>query len=212
MVPTGIIIRTNNTSCVLIRISATLCAVPKIAVTYTDTELARVRRSAGEVPLSTWIRNRTLELSQPEVRSNGSASHQDLSGVPESSVSGRRTGASRRGSKSSPVHRNGSGTNRKSGVRSVHGKASTEKPVSVLARGHEFEADSLVSQIVTKENFAEVMATMPTDEVDRWARSLPQEVLPSHGTDWRTCMCGTCLQKRKNLGVAYGDKPKVGKR
>jgi len=165
--------------------------------------------------ISEWIRRQCNEHNghryvtvQPESeKGNGSASHQDLSRIPEDSVSGRRTGASERRSARRGKNRVraiadiANASIRKTGRTSKRTDANVERPDGI-------ESDSIISIIVTRENFAEVMATIPTDEVDRWARSLSPEVLPSHGSDWRTCMCGTCLQKRKNLGVAYGEKPK----
>jgi hypothetical protein len=199
-------IPTNNTSCIQIRTHATLCAVPKIAVTFSDKELAQVKRDAGLVPLSAWIRNCTVGKSQPESeKGNGSASHQDLSVVPESSVSGRRTGASERRSARRGKNRVraiadiANASIRKTGRTSKRTDASLERPDGI-------ESDSIISIIVTRENFAEVMATIPPDEVDRWARSLPPEVLPSHtaSSHRHTCMCQTCSHWRKVNDIPYG--------
>jgi hypothetical protein len=203
---TGITIPTNNPSCVLIRISATLCVVPKIAVTFSDEELAQVKRDAGLVPLSAWIRNCTVGKGG----GNGSASHQNVSRIPESSVSGRRAGASERRStrrgrgRLREIEDTTNATFRKLSRTASHSSGSNRgtQRTDVASVSGEFSAS------VTKENFAEFAANIPNDEVDSWARSLSREVLPSHSGDWRICLCGNCLDKRKTLGVAYGEKPK----
>lgn len=68
--------------------------VPKIAVTFSEDELAQVRRDAGLVPLSAWIRNCTIKTQPESEQSNGSTANQNVSRVAGSSIPGRRASVS----------------------------------------------------------------------------------------------------------------------
>lgn len=176
--------------------------VPKIAVTFSEAELKQVRKDAGLVPLSTWIRHRALSSPESE-KVNGSASHQDVSGVRDRKVSRRRTAAA---GPRSPR----SDSRRISGRDDTPRVASTIRPVP---NSSSVGAVPIV-QSLTRENFAEKMAEIAIDEVDRWARSLPPEVLPSHdgsAAAHNKCLCINCLTRRKTIGISYGHVPK-GKR
>lgn len=151
-----------------------------------------------EIKLSDSAIAAVKNLGQPESeKGNGSADRENVQRVSEAPVSGRRTApTARRGrprgkGKLRAIEDVAHGAVRKNGL-------SRPEPLASTLAG--------IAELVTCENFAEIMATIKPDEVDRWARSLPPEVLPEHkGTAHvNTCLCKTCLQRRKDLAIPYG--------
>ena len=186
----------------------------RITVLVTPVEYEEIQRLADGRPLSKWIRKQILqpverkldrkqfkvypqEFAQPESeKGNGSANHQDVQRVPERKVSGRRTPASGR--------RTVRGTQ-------THTLGVSPKVVTGAIGATVKLADlSGLTDLVTKENFSEMMAGRPLAEVDVWARSLPRSVLPGHdaASHRLTCMCSTCLEWRRTNAIPYGGAPK----
>ena len=182
-----------------------------------ESDLAEWKRKANlrGLNLSEWIRRQCNEAQTiaEQVNGNGGTNHQDVQRTPESSVSGRRTGTSERRSA-----RRGRNT-----VRQIEDV--TNRVLRTTKRSNRISAGDGASsainyglleaaELVTRENFAEVLAAIPKDEIDRWARNLPPDVLPEHKghADRNTCLCGSCLSRRKTLDIPYGGMPKKDKR
>jgi hypothetical protein len=161
---------------------------------------------------------------QPESeKGNGSADNQNVRGTAERSVSGRRVAASER-----RTARRGRGRLREiedvantafrtssHGNRGENRAPGTGKNVSIPVRPESLQAEAAEhTDTVTRENFAEVLATIPKDEIDRWARSLPRDVLPKHeaSANRLTDLCASCLEYRRVNGIPYGGLPKKEKR
>jgi len=152
----------------------------------------------------------TEALREPEsAGANGSADRENVQRVPEAPVSGRRVSSSaRRGrprgkGKLRAIEDVAHGTFRKSP--STRSNRVDESP-NIRSVPTVISGNAEVFGTVTRENFAEVMATLPKDEIDSWARSLPREILPSHSaTSHRhTCLCTFCLEWRKANYIPYG--------
>ena len=171
----------------------------RITVLLSEEELAQVRKSAGLVPLSAWIRNRIVGKSQPGGL-NGSATHQDLSGVPETNSSGRRTTV--------PDRRNVRRRNNR--VRQI--EDITNRTIRATKPVERIQAHPELT--LTAANFAEHAAEIPRDEIDSWARGLPREVLPGHSatSNRHTCLCSFCLEWRKANYIPYGGPVKKEKK
>lgn len=140
------------------------------------------------------------EFPQPESEGrNGSTSNQNVRRSKTTPLRGRRTLAARRGA-------NG-GTARSAEAPSGNGTGR-----DVPTRSERVD-DSDVSQ-VNAVNFAEIAASIPKDDLDRWARSLPREVLPGHTSSSHryNCLCAACLEWRKTNGIPYGGPVKKEKK
>jgi hypothetical protein len=152
--------------------------------------LGTIARSSGQ-SLIEWARAKLL--SNPEsAGENGDAIHQNVLRAPEANSSGRRTVAGGRGTKRITARAN-----------------PPQNPARVVASDVEPAAGS-----VTRENFAEVAASIPKDEIDVWARTfVRREVLPGHSaTSHRhTCLCTFCLEWRKANYIPYGGPVKKEK-
>lgn len=160
----------------------------------------RVAANKAGLNTSEWMRAWLNRVANEGYDGNGSASHQDVSGVPDRKVSGRRTGASKRKSARDSVSTGSRGLPR-------------HRPVGkVSPRRDNVQDDVQPLQTVTRENFAETMALVKPDEVDYWARQLDSLVLPPHtaSSHRHTCMCMSCLMWRKTNSIPYGGPVKKG--
>jgi hypothetical protein len=164
--------------------------------------------------VSEWIRkqcNRGMETRvdlEKENGSNGSSNDQDVSRTNLDSVRKRRTNPERR------VNRRGTGTLRAiedaahgasrrttAGINGAVSGISADDDEAVL---HASTAEVEPNELVTRENFFQIAASIPSDELDYWARRLPADVLPSHGTNRNVCLCSYCLGWRKTNAIPNG--------
>lgn len=187
--------------------------MPTVTIRVIESDLKDWTAAANlrGMSISEWIRRRcNIEriAAQPEsAGENGSASNQDVSGIAEATVSGRSTVASGRSKHGGSV-RSAKAPGEKGNVRRV-GRDGKQ-----LASDGQRGPEPLVASpnasasvpIVTRENFAEVMASIKKDELDVWARSLDSDILPKHSatSNRHTCLCSFCLTWRKANYIPYG--------
>ena len=195
-----------------------------VTIRVYDEDMENWQRAANlrGMSMSEWIRrqcggtNFVAPLSQPERagRNNGSASTENLSGVPDREVSGRRTVGGGRGNGGSVRSAKAPGGNRT--PRST--RRGNQTGVSLRSTG-ENRVDSIPGELssdanVTRDNFAEVAASIPRDELDVWARGLSPDLLPKHSatSNRHTCLCSFCLTWRKANYIPYGGPVKSEKK
>src|ERR1700687_5080278 len=151
----------------------------RITVLCSKEEYAEIKRQAGLVPLSTWIKSKCIQTLPAGKNGNEESRSEDTAGPRDVSVSRRSTGAAGRPSRVRQPQRSGSrrpASADSSAVASRPGSADDREAVGS-------KPDGLISEL----------------EV------LPVKHLAT--SNWLTCLCPTCTQRRKDNDIPLGGMP-----